>query len=102
MQTSAVEVSDVWYDTISGTSATKEAIRFACSDSVPCENIVLTDINLRLNSGDAAASFCESVMGFSFGYVIPPSCFEYYAGDHFHHREGVIAQVVNPLSKDEL
>lgn len=100
-QTSAVEVSDVWYDTISGTSATEEAIRFACSDSVPCENIVLRDIHLRLNSGDAAASFCESVMGFSFGYVIPPSCFEDYAA-HFHQREGIIEQVVNPLSKDEL
>jgi polygalacturonase len=100
-QTSAVEVSEVWYDNISGTSATDEAIRFACSDSVPCENILLRNIDLRLTSGDAAASFCESVMGFSLGSVTPPSCFEDWAAE-FHQGEGTIVQVVNPRSKDEL
>lgn len=82
-QTSAVEVSDVLYDNISGTSATDEAIRFACSDSVPCENILLRNIDLRLTSGDDAASFCESVMGFSLGSVTPPPCFEDWAAE-FH------------------
>ncbi|KAH9328110.1 hypothetical protein KI387_000218, partial [Taxus chinensis] len=38
-QTSAVRVSEIGYFNIRGTSATEEAIRFACSESVPCENI---------------------------------------------------------------
>lgn len=99
-QTSAVEVSEVWYDSISGTSATEEAIRFACSDSVPCENILLKDIDLTLNSGDAAVSFCESAIGFSFGSVTPPPCFEDYAPQTYQ-REGIIEQVVNSLRREE-
>lgn len=99
-QTSAVEVSEVWYDSISGTSATEEAIRFACSDSVPCQNILMKDIDLTLNSGDPAASFCESVTGFSIGSVTPPPCFEDYA-PQIYQGEGIIEQLVNPSLKEE-
>lgn len=74
-QTSAVRVSEVSYSNIVGTSATKQAIRFACSESVPCQNIILQNIYLTLTSGESATSFCENVMGFSLGSVTPPPCF---------------------------
>lgn len=90
---------------ISGTSAIEEAIRFACSESFPCQNIAMADIDIRLTSGDAASSFCENVQGFSMGFVIPPSCFEDYAdyGGKLHQgRDRIIAQAFNPQPKDEL
>ncbi|KAK4786206.1 hypothetical protein SAY86_002895 [Trapa natans] len=45
-QTTAVAVSGITYENIRGTY-TDTAIYFACSDSVPCTNIVLDSIDLR-------------------------------------------------------
>nr|XP_043638625.1 probable polygalacturonase At1g80170 [Erigeron canadensis] len=72
-QTSAVEVSQIMYQNISGTSKSPNAMKFACSDSVPCKQIVLNNINLRRTDGKAAATFCNSVEGFIYGYVQPPA-----------------------------
>ncbi|CAN6453127.1 unnamed protein product [Victoria cruziana] len=69
-QTSAVKVTEVMYINISGTSATPNAIKFACSDTVPCSNIVLANINLQRNDGTANA-FCNNVDGFKYGLIIP-------------------------------
>lgn len=46
LQKSAVEVSNILYKNIKGTSASDIAIDFECSKSVPCHDIVLQDINL--------------------------------------------------------
>ena len=46
MKTSAVEVSDVSYDEVQGTSTTKNAINLSCSQSKPCTNIQLNRINI--------------------------------------------------------
>nr|ACN40008.1 unknown [Picea sitchensis] len=71
-QTSAVQVNNVTYTGITGTSATQEAIKLACSATVPCTNIVLEDISLQLNNGDTPSSLSANVQGSSTGQVIPP------------------------------
>ncbi|MCL7033153.1 hypothetical protein MKW94_003347 [Papaver nudicaule] len=74
-QTTSVEVGDISFMRIKGTSATEEAIRFACSDSSPCERIYLEDIELLSISGGTTSSFCWQVEGSSFEQVYPPPCF---------------------------
>lgn len=73
-QTSAVQVYDVRFIGIKGTSATENAMKFACSDSFPCEGIYLEDIQLSLDSGGDPTAYCWSALGFSTGMVYPPSC----------------------------
>jgi len=71
-QTSAVVVADVSYCNISGTLRRAEAIRFACSDAVPCTGIVLSDINLRRADDDGEVqTVCNCAVGFDYGRVRP-------------------------------
>ncbi|CAH1414966.1 unnamed protein product [Lactuca virosa] len=70
-QTSAVEISQVMFEDISGTSKSQNAMKFACSDTVPCNHIVLNNIYLKRSDGKAAQTFCNSVKGFKYGYVQP-------------------------------
>lgn len=46
IQADAVEVSNVVYQNIRGTSASEVAVKFNCSKSIPCQGILLQDINL--------------------------------------------------------
>ncbi|KAJ3683155.1 hypothetical protein LUZ60_013382 [Juncus effusus] len=71
-QTSAVKISGVMYKNINGTSKTPQAMKFACSDTVPCSGIVLHDINLERFDGEAE-TFCNCAMGFDYGFVKPPA-----------------------------
>ncbi|KAL6996560.1 galacturonan 1,4-alpha-galacturonidase [Sarracenia purpurea var. burkii] len=64
-QTSSVKVEDISFMAIKGTSATKEAIKFACSDSFPCERLYLEDIQLVSFSGGPTKSFCWQAQGSS-------------------------------------
>ncbi|PON36531.1 Glycoside hydrolase [Parasponia andersonii] len=50
-QQKAVQMKNVLYKSISGTSASQAAIKFACSSTFPCEGIVLQDIDLKLQAG---------------------------------------------------
>ncbi|CAA7397573.1 unnamed protein product [Spirodela intermedia] len=71
-QTSAVKVSQVLYRNISGTTRTAKAMKFACSDTVPCSDIVLDNINLTAAaSGGTAETFCNCAAGFATGVVQP-------------------------------
>ncbi|KAJ0446341.1 putative endo-polygalacturonase [Helianthus annuus] len=72
-QTSAVEISQIVYENISGTSKSPNAIKFACSDTVPCTNIALNNIKLKRTDGKSAQTFCNSVMGFAIGHIEPPA-----------------------------
>lgn len=74
-QSSAVIVDNVSFISIKGTSATEEAIRFACSDEYPCERLYLEDIQLVSDSGGITTSFCWQARGSSSGPVYPPPCF---------------------------
>ncbi|OVA10089.1 Glycoside hydrolase [Macleaya cordata] len=76
-QTSSVTVGNISFMGIKGTSATEEAIRFACSDSSPCEGLYLEDIQLFSYSGGTTSSFCWEAKGFSSGQVYPPPCFSW-------------------------
>ncbi|KAI5581052.1 hypothetical protein BDE02_08G195200 [Populus trichocarpa] len=69
-QTSAVEISEITYRNISGTTKSSKAMKFACSDTVPCSNIVLSNINLEKNDG-TEETYCNSAQGFGYGVVHP-------------------------------
>ncbi|KAL9997041.1 putative endo-polygalacturonase [Helianthus debilis subsp. tardiflorus] len=71
LQTSAVEISQIMYLNISGTSKTAEAMKFACSDTVPCNNIILNNINLQRMDGKTAQTYCNSVTGINYGLIEP-------------------------------
>jgi hypothetical protein len=72
---SAVAVAGVQYRNISGTSRRAEAIRFACSDAVPCTGIVLSNIDLRRSDdgggGGEVQTVCNCAVGFDYGCVRP-------------------------------
>ncbi|KAF5741726.1 polygalacturonase [Tripterygium wilfordii] len=74
-QTTAVKVENISFVHIKGTSATEDAIRFACSDSLPCEGLYLEDIQLASSSSTVAKSFCWEAHGSSLGPMYPPPCF---------------------------
>ncbi|GLJ10103.1 hypothetical protein SUGI_0122210 [Cryptomeria japonica] len=74
-QSSAVQVSNVTYKSISGTSASQAAIKLDCSHSNPCKSITLSDVSLTLPSGDEATSECQNAQGQSIGTVNPSGCF---------------------------
>lgn len=75
-KTCAVNVENISFVNIGGTSATKEAIRFACSDVSPCEGVYLENIHLVSAFEDTTTtSFCWEVRGTSSGTVYPPPCY---------------------------
>ncbi|KAL0928978.1 hypothetical protein M5K25_000917 [Dendrobium thyrsiflorum] len=75
-QSSGIKISGVSFQNIRGTSATKIAVKLDCSESNPCSEIGLDNIDLTYGEKQMAAqSFCRNVNGRSSGLVIPPSCF---------------------------
>jgi galacturan 1,4-alpha-galacturonidase len=75
MQTSAVQVGNISFINILGTSATEETIKFACSDASPCEGLYLENIFLQSYFGGNTRSYCWQAHGSAQGYVYPPACF---------------------------
>ncbi|KAL0911462.1 hypothetical protein M5K25_019605 [Dendrobium thyrsiflorum] len=74
-QKSAVQISNVQYRNIKGTSGSKFAINLNCSKSFPCNDIVLEDINIVDDDDvDDVESFCQNVNWRKKGTVIPPPC----------------------------
>ncbi|KHG03123.1 hypothetical protein F383_27681 [Gossypium arboreum] len=69
-QTSAVQISQIVYRNISGTTKSKQAIKFACSNTVPCSNLVLSNVNLEKKDG-TVETYCNSAQGFGYGLVHP-------------------------------
>ena len=45
-------------------------MKFACSDTVPCENIILNNVNLEKEDGKAEV-YCHSATGFGYGLIHP-------------------------------
>ncbi|KAK3021840.1 hypothetical protein RJ639_046229, partial [Escallonia herrerae] len=70
-QGSAVQVKNVVYQNIKGTSASDVAIKFDCSKSFPCQGIVLEEINLVRQGGKAAKAVCNNVRLNQMGGVSP-------------------------------
>lgn len=74
-QTLAINIQSISFIDIKGTSASEEAMRFACSDSSPCKTLYLEDIQLVSCSENVTTSFCWQAYGSSSGLVSPPPCF---------------------------
>lgn len=70
-QDSAVEIKNVVYQNITGTSTNKDAIIFKCSKKHPCQGFVLQEINLTQEGGDDATAVCNNVELTYIGTVIP-------------------------------
>ncbi|XP_039059184.1 polygalacturonase-like [Hibiscus syriacus] len=60
-QNSAVQVKDVVYENIKGTSSSEVAIKFDCSKIHPCQGIVLQNVNLQYQDNGAAKAVCNNV-----------------------------------------
>ncbi|KAF8035229.1 hypothetical protein BT93_C1295 [Corymbia citriodora subsp. variegata] len=72
---SYVQIKDVWFSNIQGTSASQVAVDLVCSPQFPCKNINLDDINLVYTGGNGPTkSHCANVKGDSHGVQKPPSC----------------------------
>ncbi|KAK7284542.1 hypothetical protein RJT34_19289 [Clitoria ternatea] len=76
-KSSAVSVTNILYTKIKGTYDTRSPpMRFACSDSVPCTNLTLSDIELLPSQGFIVLDpFCWNAYGDLQTLTIPPvSC----------------------------
>ncbi|KAF6159867.1 hypothetical protein GIB67_032951 [Kingdonia uniflora] len=71
-QTSAVQISNVSYRRVRGTSVRDTAVSFACSETVPCTGIVLEDVKLRSTRHDRETlAYCLNAYGKGYGQVVP-------------------------------
>ncbi|KAK7327659.1 hypothetical protein VNO77_21744 [Canavalia gladiata] len=57
---SKIKISKVSFKNIRGTSATKEGVTLLCSKGVPCEQLEMSNIDLKFN-GAAATARCHNV-----------------------------------------
>ncbi|KAF2292763.1 hypothetical protein GH714_027923 [Hevea brasiliensis] len=69
-QTSAVKISEIMYRNVTGTTKSAKAMKFACSDTVPCSNIVVSNINLEKKDG-TVETYCNAAQGFGYGIIHP-------------------------------
>jgi galacturan 1,4-alpha-galacturonidase len=69
-QSSALEISEIMYQNITGTTNSAKAIKFDCSDTVPCSNLVLSNVDLNKQDG-TVETYCHSAQGFGYGVVHP-------------------------------
>ncbi|XP_011020366.1 PREDICTED: polygalacturonase-like [Populus euphratica] len=72
-QRSAVQVKNVVYENIKGTSASEVAIKFDCSKTYPCGGILMHDVNLEREGAIKAIASCNNVKLAELG-VVSPKC----------------------------
>ncbi|KAL2935311.1 hypothetical protein RDABS01_018429 [Bienertia sinuspersici] len=78
-QSSAVLVTDIVYSSLKGTYDVRSPpMHFGCSDTIPCSNITLSDIELLPAIGEMVSDpFCWNAYGSLDSLTIPPvSCFQ--------------------------
>ncbi|KAJ1381115.1 Pectin lyase fold/virulence factor [Sesbania bispinosa] len=56
---SKVKISNVTFKNIVGTSASEEGVILVCSSGVPCENVVLSNVDLTFNGAMATAKIAN-------------------------------------------
>lgn len=72
---SSVQIENVWFKQIRGTSKTRAAVNLRCSRRYPCRNINLKDINLSYNGRDGPVNAtCSNVNGYASGVQKPDAC----------------------------
>ncbi|XP_073352125.1 polygalacturonase-like [Aegilops tauschii subsp. strangulata] len=72
---SGVQISNISYTDIEGSSATPVAVKFNCSGTNPCSGIKLRNIRLTYKHKRPAQAKCGNAGGSASGEVRPPSCF---------------------------
>ncbi|CAN1842779.1 PG1 [Linum perenne] len=70
---SPVEISDVTFKNVKGTSKTKEIIQLICSSAHPCLNVQMSNIDITFNGGPGVA-ICQNVKPVITGIMNPPGC----------------------------
>ncbi|XP_028799785.1 polygalacturonase-like isoform X1 [Neltuma alba] len=70
-QGSAVQLSDVVYQNIRGTSASEVAIKFDCSQTKPCTDIYVEDVYLKTQGHGGAVASCDNVRFVNRGNLVP-------------------------------
>ncbi|KAI3471593.1 hypothetical protein Pfo_028243 [Paulownia fortunei] len=70
-QGSAVQVKNVVYQNIKGTSASDVAINFDCNKSHPCQGIVLQNVDLVGGNGANSKAVCNNVKFLNSGTASP-------------------------------
>ncbi|KAL2327030.1 hypothetical protein Fmac_020457 [Flemingia macrophylla] len=70
-QKSAVQIRNVLYQNIKGTSASDVGVQFDCSENFPCQGIVLQNINLQHEGGGKAKASCNNAKLTYIGDVNP-------------------------------
>ncbi|KAK4769330.1 hypothetical protein SAY86_027480 [Trapa natans] len=72
---SSVQIKDVWYKNIRGSSKSQSAVNLKCSSKYPCDNINFFNIDLLYqNSDNSVNANCKNVRGSASGIEKPPSC----------------------------
>ncbi|XP_062103582.1 exopolygalacturonase-like [Humulus lupulus] len=71
---SKIQIKDVTFKDIRGTSATANAINLICSSGFPCQNIELVDIDLKYNGQGHITSQCKNVKPKILGVHNPTAC----------------------------
>lgn len=71
---SRVQISDIVFENIIGTTTTPVAVNLMCSKRVPCYNVQLNNVQLRTTNGKAISSFCsDAKVGYG-GMQSPHPC----------------------------
>ncbi|CAH9079953.1 unnamed protein product [Cuscuta epithymum] len=63
---SQVHISEVEFHNFTGSSPNKEAVILNCSSLMPCEAIILGELNIRDNLGGPTMLTCTNVHGISY------------------------------------
>ncbi|KAK4736836.1 hypothetical protein R3W88_000533 [Solanum pinnatisectum] len=72
---SFVQIKDVTFNNIRGTTNSLVAVYFNCSSSLLCQNINLNDIKLITdNNAKPTIALCANAIGHATGIELPPSC----------------------------
>ncbi|KAM4109827.1 hypothetical protein ACJW30_03G149300 [Castanea mollissima] len=72
---SKVKISNVSFKNVRGTSSTKEAVKLICSNSVPCQQVVVANIDLVYKGAEGfATSSCVNVKPTVSGKQNPLAC----------------------------
>eukprot|EP00253_Pinus_taeda_P022560 PITA_22560 len=74
IQQSAVQIQDITYRNIQGTSSTNVAVNISCSETVWCTGITLTNVEITSTTANKVKWVCANALGKAPGTTLPPSC----------------------------